>query len=1690
MHAAGCNVNAQDQRGVGALHFATLAKDTALVAWLLEHGANVNLVTAQGTTALMLASKACHADIVTFLLLHDADVTRTDPAGHSALHLAAHGDPETVRALLAHRASAELVDEGGRTALFSAIFGQSFGAVTALLEHSARVDVLDAEGYSPLFRSIMGDLAMTECLLATRADPNLHSQVGAVGDKFPEDCVPSVSRCVEDARTPLQIAVLAEKPGAVALLLQHQADVDAQPGSLHLSPLHLAVIVENEALAKQLLVAKAKRAVDASGFTPMALAQALELAWEWPQTEAKEERGSWSRLPPLEPAKDDPLEDFLVTHVARAPRDGDVLDAVLGPALCDALDSSQWRVREAALDKVRSDLVELDADAAPLCECAVQLCVKAAGDKVQKVFVAGLGVLEEVLSDSRVAELAEDRVLAICEASELFPTLLTKCEDANAQVARHALEMYVSVVYSGRASVEAIALPLLLRLRELTTPLVLHALQASEERASSREAKRLQALLRVFLKLLSAFGLSEHGVFRRTIALPLLLFAAQHPSSTVRSLAVEAVAKVSHLSGALPDDAFAKLKPSVKPAVEEAISKYNGPRLVVFLADEDSLPADKLDMQQHRFVCMAELPHLSPDLLERLQTRSEPEGAAPELAEDALRQQLYSREWRTREQVVQRLCHALQGSLAHEAVTWTSTAKDAQPLAVLDGRGSPSPSSVLFMHWSGIRVLFFLEALTILVQDQVLAVFVASLDLLTTFCDRVTREPNLAHEVLPRLIASLVTPLLAKMQDSSSRVRKKATNAVMYVASLEPPRAGPCLLLRELTAWGSDAKRTSAVPLTQLLAKLLGRPSVSSVLAPAVRDMCLAFLGEAVDHRNSEVRQLGLQGLKQLYDEGWAEVDALVACMAPKLRKVCRKAGIDSGRAGRHVPHGPLSPIGSSRSRETGVGTPARDDDALTPTSAVSGRKLGGTFLTAVSDKVEPLDGVPGLPFAEPITDEAREFVQPLVELFGDMWVRCWYSPNWQARVAALQNLGAKLEAYLQSGQLADMFDGVMRVLNEGLGDQVVKVYTEACQVLPQALLQFGAVLEGALVRAHLQPLLLHLLSRTGDSKETVRTKTTQTLFAVLATHHCHAMTLGRLLLDSLSGSSMAHKQVSGSVAGWLCRLSVLRDLVRDFDLCAGVSTPDDWLRALTPGLEHPAVSVRHATLQLFVQVYRRCTSEEDEAAKLRWVKALPPQMQAKLKSLLFKQGQEHEDKLESKSKTLAVPACLVRLVGDEQALAPLALPPNTDQAPAVVTAAKLLIAALKQRSPDLETFEGICEVLKYILEHRARSTFQVAAQLCVALLHEADQRVSSLDLHMAIGRVFLPLLTQCSSRDMKIAIAANKTVLFLAKHPRVGAEAVARQVLLFIARCEAYPERMVGMLAKLVGEFGSYLCFQPQLISLMIDSLYPHVKAATEQDCLKEKQQLGEILLRCQQLQPRVVAECLRGLDLPKRQALQALTGGERTEHKGGELLLCTDGVAEEPCTTPSTGTGTPGARKDRKERRQSRYRKDDRSDGGATPDDFGLSASRGSGLGSRGSGLNASTTSFALGTSTSSTFSWNADVPEQERPRAEPRRRRTEDPVATVAANPACGGARGARALRDSRDDTTRRRNSTKESAELPPLRSRGSGALRASAERDRLCASALGLREHQNAAEQVEGLDILLTNLEQHGCKPMTR
>ncbi|XBI31906.1 hypothetical protein VPH35_055424 [Triticum aestivum] len=152
--------------------------------------------------------------------------------GVGALHLAAARGNLVMCAHLVEelRMDVNAVDNGGRTPLIHAMYGERVGAFKYLLDHGANPDRVDPNGFAPLHSAAgSGYCEMVKLLLArgARTDP--------------------VTCC----GTPLHIAATEGQDRAMKILLGHNADYNKMINGM--TPLYFAINVSSVKCAKLLI---------------------------------------------------------------------------------------------------------------------------------------------------------------------------------------------------------------------------------------------------------------------------------------------------------------------------------------------------------------------------------------------------------------------------------------------------------------------------------------------------------------------------------------------------------------------------------------------------------------------------------------------------------------------------------------------------------------------------------------------------------------------------------------------------------------------------------------------------------------------------------------------------------------------------------------------------------------------------------------------------------------------------------------------------------------------------------------------------------------------------------------------------------------------------------------------------------------------------------------------------------------------------------------------------------------------------------------------------------------------------------------------------------------------------------------------------------------------------------------------
>eukprot|EP00727_Mastigamoeba_balamuthi_P012208 m51a1_g761 hypothetical protein (228) ;mRNA; r:555311-556321 len=147
----GAAAQPSDESGWTPLMSASSAGRAAAVRVLaFDSSVDVNAVNERGCTALHYACSKGHAEAASLLLQKGARVAVKDSTGMTPLHRAVSGGPAIVELLLSNGASVDARNKSGETALHIAAQMRNIDTAVALLKHGASMDVEDEDGKTPI----------------------------------------------------------------------------------------------------------------------------------------------------------------------------------------------------------------------------------------------------------------------------------------------------------------------------------------------------------------------------------------------------------------------------------------------------------------------------------------------------------------------------------------------------------------------------------------------------------------------------------------------------------------------------------------------------------------------------------------------------------------------------------------------------------------------------------------------------------------------------------------------------------------------------------------------------------------------------------------------------------------------------------------------------------------------------------------------------------------------------------------------------------------------------------------------------------------------------------------------------------------------------------------------------------------------------------------------------------------------------------------------------------------------------------------------------------------------------------------------------------------------------------------------------------------------------------------------------
>lgn len=183
----GADINAKDQDGWTALHYAVLYENINNVKLLIQKGAEVNVATSDGEYPLHIVTRNATResyDIANLLMEYNAEragINKRDKKGNTPLMLAIRNeDRPLVKSLLDNGADTEIPNAERETPLMVAVNIGNKDIISYLLDARADINARDKEGHTALmFASANPNLMnIVDILVKNGADVNARDKEG------------------------------------------------------------------------------------------------------------------------------------------------------------------------------------------------------------------------------------------------------------------------------------------------------------------------------------------------------------------------------------------------------------------------------------------------------------------------------------------------------------------------------------------------------------------------------------------------------------------------------------------------------------------------------------------------------------------------------------------------------------------------------------------------------------------------------------------------------------------------------------------------------------------------------------------------------------------------------------------------------------------------------------------------------------------------------------------------------------------------------------------------------------------------------------------------------------------------------------------------------------------------------------------------------------------------------------------------------------------------------------------------------------------------------------------------------------------------------------------------------------------------------------------------------------------------
>eukprot|EP00743_Colponemidia_sp_Colp-15_P004277 GILK01004614.1.p1 GENE.GILK01004614.1~~GILK01004614.1.p1 ORF type:complete len:582 (-),score=111.33 GILK01004614.1:353-1981(-) len=253
--------------------------------------------------------------------------------------------------------------------------------------------------------------------------------------------------------------------------------------------------------------------------------------------------------------------------------------------------------------------------------------------------------------------------------------------------------------------------------------------------------------------------------------------------------------------------------------------------------------------------------------------------------------------------------------------------------------------------------------------------------------------------------------------------------------------------------------------------------------------------------------------------------------------------------------------------------------------SGITNYRKSDSIVMEFTPENHPLKGVPkveDLPPPEPLTLAVAKEAEPLISIFGEYLVQCFYSKVWNLREAALQKVKLELEQQgYQEQSTKEVVSGVCTLIRKAAVDKIAQVFLQSMALLGMLVEDCmpAAGIKKTEAQVHVDSFLPAVVDRVGDSNARNRDAACNALLALSRSSLVGPSLVSQHLLRPL-------KKKQSGVRPLQSRLEILSLMVPEFKLGASGLALEPLMTFAIDGFKNANGDVRNAALKLILAVY------------------------------------------------------------------------------------------------------------------------------------------------------------------------------------------------------------------------------------------------------------------------------------------------------------------------------------------------------------------------------------------------------------------------------------------------------------------------------------------------------------------------